>query len=163
MRSALAALALALGAAPALAAGADPYAALAAMDGRWTRTPAGGRSQTIENRCHRTGLFFTCEQIVGGKPAALVVFLPRESQGKRQVFKVETLTAAGDRAAPWKELVIDGDTWTVSDLEHVHGKVRRQRTVLTYSGPDFVHDEVQASEDGESWKTVSAADQRRAP
>jgi hypothetical protein len=163
MRRLAALLACTLGAAPVLAAESDPYAALSAMDGRWTRTTAGGRAQAIENRCKRIGLFFVCEQSVAAKPAALVVFLPRETEGRRQVFRVETLTAAGDRAGPWKQLVVEGDTWTVTDLGHVHGKVRRERTVLTHSGPDFIHDEVQASEDGETWTTVAAADERRAP
>jgi len=35
--------------------------------------------------------------------------------------------------------------------------------VVAYSGPDFMHAEIQANTDGESWTKVSSEDLTRAP
>jgi hypothetical protein len=149
--------------AAAPAATPDAYQALQAMEGRWIATTSHGRSQTIENRCARTGLFFACEQVVGGKAAALVVFLPRESGERRLVFHTQTLTAAGDRPGPWRELTIEAERWTYSDIDKpAHGQLRK-RTVDTYSGPDAMHVEIQASTDDERWTTTASEDLARAP
>jgi hypothetical protein len=155
--------AMAAAVAPAVAEEADPYAALKAIDGHWIATTSSGRTRTIENNCARTGLFFVCEQSVGGKPAALVVFLPKEHEERRQIVRTQTLTSAGDRPGPWRALVIDGDTWTYADLEKAREGRRREHTVVTFSGPDHMHAEVQASTDGERWSTVSGEDLNRAP
>ncbi|HEY7853099.1 MAG TPA: hypothetical protein VIB82_08990 [Caulobacteraceae bacterium] len=163
MNSLISAALLATWAAPALAASVDPYDALKAMEGHWVATTSHGRIQTVENRCARTGLFFVCEQVVGGKPAALVVFLPKETGGRRLVFHTQTLTAAGDRPGPWRELTVEADRWTYSSLDKAHGKEGRVRTVDTFSGPDFMHVETQASTDGESWTTLRSEDLNRAP
>jgi hypothetical protein len=150
-------------AAPARAATPEAYEALQAMEGRWIATTSRGRTQTVENRCARTGLFFACEQVVGGKAVALVVFLPRESAERRLVFHTQTLTAAGDRPGPWRELTIESGRWTYADIDKPpHGQLRK-RTVDTFSGPDSVHVEIQASTDGERWATVASEDLARAP
>jgi hypothetical protein len=154
--------ALAALAAPALAA-SDPYESLKAMDGHWLAATSGGRIQTIDNQCARTGLFFVCEQAVGGKPARLVVFLPENSEGRKLVFHTQTLDSAGDRPGPWHELTIEGGRWTYVDLERRRGVKRGERTVVTHSGPDFMHVEIQANADGESWAKVSSEDLKRAP
>lgn len=158
-----AAVLLVICAAPALAATDDPYEALKAMDGRWIATTSHGRTQTVENHCARTGLFFACEQVVGGKPAALVVFLPKETGGHRLVFHTQTLTAAGDRPGPWRELVVESGRWTYSSLDKSQRGERRLRTVDTYSGPDFMHAETQTSANGEAWTTLASEDLNRAP
>jgi hypothetical protein len=145
----------------AVAAESDPYDALKAMDGHWISTTAKGRTQTIDNSCARTGLFFVCEQAVGGKPAALVVFLPKAHEERKLVFHTQTLTSAGDRLGPWRELTIDGDTWTYADLDH--GGAHRQRTVITHSGPDYMHAELQTLVKDDDWRTVSGETFKRAP
>lgn len=153
------ALLAALVATPALAA--DPYDALKAMDGHWRVTTGSGRIETVDNACSRTGLFFVCEETVQGKPAALVVFRPkggREDRGDREggklAYQVQTLTAGGDRPGPWKDLVIDGTTWTISDAEHQGG--RKTRTVITHSGPDYMHVEVQTEGKEDTWTPISS-------
>jgi len=154
--------ALAISAAGIAAAGeTDPYEALKAMDGHWTVTAGSGRTREVDNSCARTGLFFACEQRVAGKPAALIVFLPRAHEERKLVFRTQTLTAAGDRPGPWRELTIDGDTWTYGDLEH--GEGRKQRTVVTFSGPDSMHAEVQIPIKDEDWRTISSESFTRAP
>jgi hypothetical protein len=156
------AAALALIAGPALAAD-DPYEALKAMDGHWIATTSGGRTQTIDNHCARTGLFFVCEQAVGGKPSALVVFLPAAGEKRQRNYKTQTLTAAGDRAGAWRELTIDNERWTYAGPARPLGVKRRERTVVTHSGPDFMHAEIQASTDGKTWTVVAFEDLNRAP
>jgi hypothetical protein len=148
---------------PAAAEETDAYAALKAIDGKWIATTSSGRTREIENHCARTGLFFVCEQLVGGKPAALVVFLPKEHEERKQIIRIQTLTAAGDRPGPWRALVVDGDTWTYEDQEKAREGRRRERTVVTFSGPDSMHAEIQASVDGEHWSTVSSETLSRAP
>jgi hypothetical protein len=141
---------------------ADSYQALKAMEGSWIATTAH-RTQTVDNRCVRTGLFLACEQAIGGKPAFLVVFLPKEASARRLVFHTLTLTSAGDRPGAWRELVIEGDRWTYSALEKPRRGERRMRTVDTYSGPDHMHVEVQASANGEEWTPVASESLDRAP
>lgn len=143
-------------------AAADPYQALKAMEGSWIATTAH-RTQTVDNRCARTGLFFVCEQAIGGKPAALVVFLPKQTGPRRQVFHTLTLTSAGDRPGAWRELVIETDRWTYSSLEKPRRGERRVRTIDTFSGPDHMHVEVQASAEGEAWMPVASENLDRAP
>jgi hypothetical protein len=146
---------------PVLAA-SDPYEALKAINGRWSVT-RDKTVETIENTCAKTGLFYVCEQAVRGKPAALVVFLPRETGGRRLVFHTQTLTAAGDKAGPWHELTIEGDHWVYGDIDTPRRGVRRERTLNSFSGPDFIHFEVQSSTDGDQWTTRAAGDEHRAP
>jgi hypothetical protein len=162
-RPLVAAALLAIWATPVLAAGDDPYEALKAMDGRWIATTAHGRTQSVDNHCARTGLFFACEQVVGGKPAALVVFLPKETGGHRLVFHTQTLTAAGDRPGPWRELTIESGRWTYSSLDKPGHDERRLRTIDTFSGPDSMHVETQTSANGETWTTLASEDLSRAP
>ncbi len=154
------AAALALVAGSALAAD-DPYEALKAMDGHWIATTAVGHARPVDNHCARTGLFFVCEQAISGQPSALVVFLPKEGHGLE--FQTETLTAAGDRAAPWRELTIDHDRWIYAGPARPKGVKRRERTVVTHSGPEYMHAEVQSSMDGQNWTVLSSEDFYRAP
>ena len=147
------ALLAALVSAPALAAQTDPYDALKAMDGHWSVTTGMGRTETVDNACSRTGLFFVCEETVQGKATALVVFRPKDREEGKLAYRVQTLTAGADRPGPWKDLVIDGATWTISDAEHPGG--RKSRTVITHSGPDYMHVEVQAEGKDDAWLSVS--------
>jgi hypothetical protein len=162
IRAILAAAALTAVAGGARAASPDAYEALKAMDGHWTVTAGGGRTREVDNSCARTGLFFVCEQSVAGKPAALVVFRPMHGEERKLTYRVQTLTAGGDKLGPWRELTIDDDTWTYADLEK-SGQGRRQRTVITHSGPDYMHVEVQAEAKDDDWKTLSTESYQRAP
>jgi hypothetical protein len=139
---------------PVLAAGSDPYEALKAMDGHWTGTTATGRIQQIDNDCRRAGLWFVCDQSVGGKPAALVIFQPTGHGEGKLTYRVETLGSGGDRPGPRQELAIDGSTWTITDAAGV-GR-RRTRTVVTHSGPDAMHAETQAEGKDDTWITLTS-------
>jgi hypothetical protein len=41
----------------------------------------------LVNHCAKTGVFFACEQVVDGKTADLVVFLPRGATGGTQHYR----------------------------------------------------------------------------
>lgn len=137
----------------ASASTADSYEPLKAMDGHWRVTTGSGRTENVDNACSRTGLFFVCEETVEGKPAALIVFRPKDREESKLAYRVQTLTAGGDRPGPWKDLVIDGTTWTYSDSEHQAG--HKTRTVITHSGPDYMHVEVEAAGKDDTWTSVS--------
>ncbi len=152
---------LALSAKAALAAADDPYAPLKLYEGAWSAVTSGGKSTAIENHCARTGLFFACEQVVNGKPAALVVFLPRDRRQEGQVYLTQALTAGGDKPGPWHVLTIDGDRWIYADAGRPRAKARRERTVNTFSGTDYIHFEIQRSTDGKTWTTMTSGDEHR--
>ena len=140
----------------------DPYVALKVMDGHWVATASNGHTRAIDNHCARTGVFFECEQSVNGKAAALVVFLPQQSGRRGLAYRVQTLTAAGDRPGPWRDLLIDKDRWTYGEAVRSPGHGRAELTIDTYSGPDFMHVEVEAQGNRGTWTTVSSGDLTRA-
>ncbi|MEO8926696.1 MAG: hypothetical protein ABI306_05980, partial [Caulobacteraceae bacterium] len=86
------AAASALGAGHAVAAADDPYAPLKLYDGAWIVTSSDGKTTRLDNHCAKTGLFFACEQVVNGKPAALVVFLPQGKTAEGQTYRTQALT-----------------------------------------------------------------------
>jgi hypothetical protein len=159
----LAVVTIGLGASAHAASPADPYEALKRFDGVWRVTTSTGRNQTVENHCARTGLFFVCEQAVGGEAAALVVFLPKGRKEGGETYRIQTLTAAGDAPRPWRQLTIDGDRWTYGDGEGGRAKGRHERVINTFSGPDYIHYETQVSTDGETWTTTRSGDEHRGP
>jgi hypothetical protein len=149
---------------PATALAEDgAYAALQRFDGVWNATFSTGRMQTIHNHCVRTGLFFVCEQSVDARPAALVIFLPSAAGEGALTYRTQTVDAAGDPPGPWRDLTIRGDRWTYGATTAGRGKTRRERSVNTFTGPDFIHFEEQTSTDGETWTTTRRGDERRAP
>ena len=149
--------------AASMAATDDPYAALKLFDGKWIAVSSAGGATPIENHCARTGKFFACEQMVNGKTAALVVFLPDGPTEKGEAYLVQTLVPTGQKPGLWRTLTIEGDRWTYSDPAPRGGKARRERSVDQFLGPDHIHYELQSSVGGKAWITVRSGDQRRAP
>lgn len=146
----------------AAAAEADPYAALRLYDGKWIATiDKNGKTTSIENHCARTGLFFACEQVVNGKAADLVVYLPLEPTAAGQTYRTQALGADGAAPGPWNRLTIDGDRWVyagpVEDKDHpLHN-----RTLNRFFGPDRIRFEIQTSPDGQTWTTTVGGEERR--
>ena len=151
------------GAAAAISAD-DAYAPLKLYDGAWTVVSSDGKTTHLENHCARTGLFFACEQVVNGKPAALVVFLPQGRTGEGQTYRTQALTTDAGPPHPWYHLTIDGDRWVYAasagdDKDHpLH-----ERTLNQFTGPDRIHFDVQTSKDGKTWTTTLSGDERRGP
>ena len=57
------------------------------------------------NHCHRNEAFYTCEQVVNGKPAALVIFTLSGTAGK---FDVDNVLPNG-HASSDTDLLISGE------------------------------------------------------
>jgi hypothetical protein len=140
----------------------DPYAPLKLYEGRWSVvSDQDGKTTAVENHCARTGLFFACEQVVNGKSAALIVFLPHGRTADGQTYRTQTLTAEAGAPRPWFTLTIDGERWTYAAV--ADGKPARQRTLNQFSGPDRIHFDVQNSKDGKTWTTKMSGEERRIP
>jgi hypothetical protein len=145
------------------AAADNPYAPLQLYDGGWIVESSDGKTTHVENHCARTGLFFACEQVVNGKPEALVVFLPRGRTEEGQTYRTQALKADAGPPAPWYHLVIDGEHWVYSaGADKDKHRPLHERTVNDFSGPDRIRFAVQTSKDGKTWTTTLRGEERRA-
>lgn len=135
----------------------DAYAPLNRYQGNWTLIAADGKTTAIENHCARTGLFFACEQVVNGAPAALVVFLPRGATAASLTYRTQALRADASRPGAWHDLTINGDDWTYGE----DGPSPRGRTLNHFLGEDHIHFDVQTSSDGKTWTTTKSGEELR--
>jgi hypothetical protein len=147
------------------AAGADdPYAPLRLYDGKWNILPGedGKGGMPLENHCAKTGLFFACEQMVSGKSAALVVFLPfaKMASGGEE-YRTQALLPDASPAGDWSKLTIEGDKWVYFWESTEAGKKTYWKNVNTFSGTDKIHFEIQNSDAGTTWKKQKSGDEQR--
>jgi len=142
----------------------DPYAPLRLYDGKWSMLPSGDATESvhIENHCTKTGLFYVCEQVVNGKPEALVVFLPiaKTTTGGEE-YRMQALIADASPAGEWSKLTIEGEKWVYAWESSDGGKKIQWRNVNTFTGTDKIHFEVQRSDDGNTWKMQKSGDEQR--
>jgi hypothetical protein len=143
---------------------ADPYAALRLYDGKWDVQSATSDKPAetvhLENRCAKVGEFFACNQYVGGKSMALVVFYPLHPlENGGYAYRNQALRPDGDDPSNWGSLEINGDRWVYSGGDKE--KKVYWRTTNMFSGADKIHFEVQRSEDGMKWTTTMAGDEVR--
>lgn len=150
----------------ALAVESDPYAPLKLYDGNWEVKVSVPEPKVdhVVNHCAQTGLFYSCEQVVNGKTSALVVFLPvgKTSSGALE-YRTQPLSANASAAGEWGRLVIDGDMWVYSWDSGDDKKIVHWRVTNHFTGKEKIHFEVQSSEDGTSWKTLTAGDEEHKP
>ncbi len=154
---------LAAGAAGQNASG-DPYAPLRLYEGAWEVhvTMPAKKTDKIVNHCAKTGTFFSCEQEVNGKTTALVVFLPTgKTTSGAQEYRMQALQPDASAPQDWSQLVIDGDTWLYSWDSKEAGKTTHWRNTNHFTGKDQIHFELQSSEDGSTWKTQLAGEEKR--
>jgi hypothetical protein len=139
------------------------YTPLKLYDGKWEMSPAADDKEPsrFENHCARTGLFFVCEQVVPGKPGALVVFLPVAKTAAGYEYRNTALVAGSAPGGDWGKLTIEGARWVYSWENTNDGKKILWRNINTFSGSDQIHFEISRSEDGETWKPVKSGDERR--
>jgi len=148
----------------------NPFAALAVYSGTWTvnaQHPFSGGTgpDTLINRCAATAAppgeaFFTCEQIVNGKAAELVIFTLSKYPG---TFGVANVLPNG-HASSNTDLIIDpanSSHWTFVTHESAPGQPR-YRTENTFHGPDAIHfEQFQSSDDGKTWMKTNEGDEAR--
>jgi hypothetical protein len=138
------------------------YVPLKLYDGTWeVAASADEGAQRFTNHCARTGLFFACEQIVAGKSAALVVFLPTNRTGTVQNYRIQALLPDASQPGEWSTLTIDGPRWVYAWTSG-EGEARTLwRNTNLFSGTDRIHFQIENSTDGQSWKTVKSGDETR--
>jgi len=152
---------------PARGAGAPvddaAYAPLKLYDGKWEVNPSGDEKELsrFENHCARTSEFFVCEQVVPGKPGALIVFLPIGKTAGGYEYQTKALITDAAPAGDWGKLTIEGQRWVYSWESTNDGKKIEWRNVNTYTGADQIRFEIGRSEDGQNWKTVKSGDEHR--
>jgi hypothetical protein len=150
---------------PAASLADDPYAPLRLYNGKWELVSADKKGpKLIENHCAQTGLFFSCEQVLDGKTAALVVLLPMvKTASGGEDYRTQVLTPDAKPAGEWNKLTIEGDRWSYTWEATENGKKVQWRNVNTFSGSDRIHFEIQSCADGANWQTQQQGDEHRIP
>ena len=137
-----------------------PYQPLMLYNGTWRVTPLhAAKPDILVNHCERTGKFYSCEQTVNGKTAALVVFVPAELPGhyySQAILPDGHATGRGD-------LQITGNRWVYSSKDVEGPKTTYYRTINVFTGKDRIHFDSQTSLDGTQWKTTQSGDEQRMP
>lgn len=140
---------------------ADPYAPLRAYQGRWSLTFADGRRLFVTNQCAKLAKAFTCEQIIDGSPADLVIFVPTESAAGRETYKTLALDYAAQTPGPLNRLTIDGAHWVYESTAMVDGHTVYRRTLNDFEGANHITFTQQRSMDGKVWETTAAGEEAR--
>jgi hypothetical protein len=132
-------------------------------EGTWTvvsaHTMAGeGRPDTIVNHCNEGTAFYTCEQIVNGKPLALIVYTATDDPTK---FHTQPVFPSG-QAAGRGDLTVAGDHWTfLGSGTDDGGKQVFYRTENYFTGRDKIHFEQYESGDNKTWVKKNSGDEVR--
>ena len=145
------------------AAAHDPYRALKLYDGRWAMTLGDGHAIALTNRCSQLARAYVCEQLVDGKPVAMVIYVPAGSESGSATFDTLAVPYGGAAPGPWNKLTIDGDHWEYRSSQTVAGHTSYARVVNDFDGPDHIRFVQQRSSDGTIWTTVASGDEQRVP
>lgn len=158
-------LLLGLSPAAALVAPATGLDAVGVYAGRWHSevrhldTPyskAGIEQASLRNDCWRARAFYACEQVVDGKPMALLVYL--HQTGGHYVTHV---VPADGGAAHDGILLIEGNRWTFPWQFDDHGKTVHERVVNVFDGSDAIAFRQEYSLDGVHWKAMATGRETR--
>ncbi|HEY4356564.1 MAG TPA: hypothetical protein VGN16_12505 [Acidobacteriaceae bacterium] len=154
--------AISLAASPAVSSPLESaFAPLHVYEGTWNvhaQHPFSGGSgpDTLVNHCHEDQAFYTCEQVVNGKPAALVIYTVSGEAGK---FDVDNVLPNG-HASSDTDLLIRGGQWTYITNDAPHHPTFRVEN--TFHGPDAIHFEMFSTPDGgKTWTKVNEGDDTR--
>ena len=138
----------------------DPFAALEVYEGTWTVRAehpfsGGAGPDTLVNHCTRGQAFYSCEQTVNGKAAALVVFTLSDTPGR---YAVNTILPNGHTSSG-TDLMIEGDHWTF--LTHGATGEASYKTENTFHRRDSIRFLIERSADGTHWETINQGDDSR--
>lgn len=138
---------------------ADAYAPLRLYDGLWLahggKAGMPAKDTRIENQCRQVGIYYACQQTVGGKVGSLIVFLPYGGAGHYYTQGILNEGHATGRG----ELEIRGGDWTYSSQASDHGVTTYYRTTNHFSDPRHIHYELAESKDGKSWTITASGDE----
>lgn len=141
----------------ALSPAQDAYAPLALYNGGWTVHKAGAAADHLVNHCARTGFYYVCEQVVNGKTAALIIFVPADSPG---AYHTQAVLPSG-QALGRDDLTIHGDQWVYLGKAVDGSKTTWFRTTNVFTGKDHIHFQQAQSSDGTHWTDGPSGDEDR--
>jgi len=145
------------------AAARDPYRALKLYDGRWAMMLGDGHAFALTNRCAQLARAYVCEQLVDGKPVAMVIYVPGGDEAGNATYDTLAVPYGGAPPGPWSKLTIDGDHWEYRSSQTEAGHTSYSRVVNDFDGPDHIRFVQQRSVDGTTWTTVTSGDEQRVP
>ncbi len=141
------------------------FAPLHLYDGAWTITSphsmAGeGKPDLLVNHCIETEAYYACEQVVNGKPMALIVFTATDNPAQ---FHSQPVLPDG-HAAGRADLTLNGDHWTFfAASTDDAGKPIWYRTENYITGHDKIRFEQYESSDNKTWVKKNEGDEVRTP
>ena len=116
-----------------------------------------GVDEKLESHCTHGTAFVACEQVLNGKSAELIVYVPGEHPGE---FYTKTVMPSGlstDRAL----MTISGNRWTYTAKVVVAGKTTTYRTENYFEGKDNIRFEEWESTDGTTWTKTNEGHETR--
>lgn len=145
-----------------------PFAPLAVYNGSWKVVAAhpwgGGAAGTVdllESHCVARTAFFSCEQVINGKPSTLIVYVPGDKPGEfhTKIIYPNGLSAnRGDMSISTE----NRDHWTYIDHGVNDGKPRISRTENIFSGQDSIHfEEYESTDEGKTWVKTNEGTESR--
>lgn len=137
--------------------------ALTVYDGRWqvdvARAPdaadSPAKADHLVNHCHLTDAFYTCEQVVNGKPVALLVFAATERAGVYRSVVVLPDGSAGHAS----QVTIAGNHWTYLSSDEAGKPVFRVENY--FRDRDHIHYEQYKADSSGAWTKMGAGDEVR--
>lgn len=137
----------------------DAYAPLALYNGPWITSKSGAAAPDhLVNHCVRTGLFYSCEQVVNGKTAAIVIFVPAGAPG---TYHTQAVLPSG-RATGRGDLTIHGTHWVFLGKDVEKDKTTWYKTTNDFKDNNHIHFEQSQSTDGTHWTVTGSGDEVRA-
>jgi len=119
------------------------------LDTQYSR--AGKKTKTITNNCWRATSYYTCEQIVDGKPAGLIVFTYHADDDSYSSYAIP-----GDgKDAPVGKLIIKGSIWTYPWHTTYKGKVVYLRILNVFESAISIEYSEEASDDDQHWTLLA--------
>ena len=141
----------------AAAAAAAPLTPLTVYEGNWIYTSAAdpSRPDHLTNHCHMDDAFYTCEQVVNGKPVALLIFTAGDGPGN---LHSQVVLPSGNPAGKRSDLTIDGNHWTFLSKDANGTTYRIENYIRDH---DHIRSEQYKSTDGTTWQKTGEGEEVR--
>ena len=122
--------------------------------------PAGSVTSALVSHCTRFTAYFACEQVIDGKPAELILYVPAGPPGKFFTKMVMPNGLSTDRGEFTVEPSHPGH-FTYLDKGLANGKPVYSRTENFIRSADSIHFEEYESTDNQTWTKTNEGDETR--
>lgn len=136
------------------AAPTNAFAPLTVYDGNWLMKQGADK---LTNHCHGYDAFYTCEQVLNGKPGALLVFVTTDKPG---TYRSQVILPDGKPDGS-SALTIDGNHWTFLSTDDA-GKPNF-RVENYFKDRDHIHYEQYKADAAGAWTKTGEGDEVRVP